>query len=1036
MTDQQLKLAVMILSRSGFFSEAFNVGLQIQNPRTQHGVLRSVVEMAMAEGRFNEALVIAHNVPHENTRALLYSRIAINLAAAHRLAAALEVTRDIPEHLTGEAEEEQGTDEPEESPRPPFGARRDVPIPRRIPSTVPTDFLRSETLLQIAHDLLQREENPAHLWQVIMGMAREKVFADQPLQSLQQIAAKLNPGDSALATLPNDQLRAMLLMREAATCIAQGETERALVLAHEIPDTAPFNWMWLNALYAIADKVLNLHPLTEISHVVTAFANTQLRAIVLQRAAAVWIERAAYSEALGLVHLIRDAKIRTALLQEIIAAYTAAGRYQEVAALLGEVSEAGVRTRLGMQVFNALYQRGELDRALQVTLELSGDPEKSEALKQVFDRLTEDESSLAAKLDQALAVARAIPNADIRTESLYKIALYLIGQQRIDTALQLAGDIHDDNHRTTLLRKSVEVYLAEGDVARALEITEMIPFERVQAEKMLQIAAALVNDTHLKKVLGRQKNKDTAPIRLLQQVATILTKLDRLIVTEENPEPAASGSKKLMITERRLPLFGSRREGGSPFSRPAGNPPAPVPRFGAFGRREENAPPPRPLFGARPAAPAAPPPARPNPFGARPAAPPEPPRNPFRRDPAPPPEPRPNPFAARPGGLLNAIRQNPRPAPEPEEDNEDVFPGGMTPEQRRLRLEGIRRRAEADAPALPSARRRRLDELYRRVQSENVGGGDPIPFNEAVRVFAADEVPALVDVPPRPEPPIDLGRALEVAQRVMGDAARDPEALQFTAYYPAEVQIENTTPCLAYFFRANAAIQVAESAKEMLELYKNSGGAEPQIEAASPEKVAIDMRLTFPGIEVLPVRHTVFFDDEWDGVEFFLRVPKGMAQGLTTGTFTYAVRDVLLGELAATVNITDKAVAHKYYRVQGRRFARIFPCFNAANHSDLLRMQEAAEILDDEFLRQAVTWRRKESDEKKLLGLIEQADAFQLHWSAYIAVHPPLQKEWRLARKLVAKGQKPPQFFQIITVAADAPPLPADLLPYATRLPD
>jgi uncharacterized protein YjbI with pentapeptide repeats len=306
----------------------------------------------------------------------------------------------------------------------------------------------------------------------------------------------------------------------------------------------------------------------------------------------------------------------------------------------------------------------------------------------------------------------------------------------------------------------------------------------------------------------------------------------------------------------------------------------------------------------------------------------------------------------------------------------------LTPEVRRAQEErNARERAEAEL----ERQRRELDALL----------GPPIHVGESAS-----------------------GRDLRVSKEVI--TPPPSTEVNFTVINPVGLKPQEWYTLLVYAHLKGALRDVQSDSHRRLgsELkhYQTSGGASNVTVARGAEIVVVP---EVPGCRFNPPRASILWEEDWHGVEFRMQaapdVPGFKAAQATRGRVAFYVGPILIAEVfldvyVSTVAPTESERLHsisfmgREKTITASPYEAIFVSYSHNDEHIIEQLEKAYEALGFEYLRDVEVLRSGEEWDAALMEKIEEADIFQLCWSAASQRSPYVEREWRHALGL-ERGQ-------------------------------
>jgi hypothetical protein len=232
-------------------------------------------------------------------------------------------------------------------------------------------------------------------------------------------------------------------------------------------------------------------------------------------------------------------------------------------------------------------------------------------------------------------------------------------------------------------------------------------------------------------------------------------------------------------------------------------------------------------------------------------------------------------------------------------------------------------------------------------------------------------------------------------------AAPPITSLRLSAFHPKEVVPGETHRLLAYAHRA--WVEVGKEALEVLgapaqDVRGVSGPAKREV-AASVEVQVIPQG---EGLTFSPAQQSLHLWDDSQRAEFRFRAACDHEGRACNGTLTFLVEGFLLGDLAFSVFVRDRATQAVFPGEAASvsaspQYRRIFASYSRRDEPVVRLCERAVQALGDEYLRDLVALRSGEEWSPRLLELIDEADLFQLFWSKRAAESTEIEREWRHA---------------------------------------
>jgi uncharacterized protein YegL len=271
---------------------------------------------------------------------------------------------------------------------------------------------------------------------------------------------------------------------------------------------------------------------------------------------------------------------------------------------------------------------------------------------------------------------------------------------------------------------------------------------------------------------------------------------------------------------------------------------------------------------------------------------------------------------------------------------------------------------------------------------------------------------------------------------LFADASASPplldENVQFTVYRPREITPVRWYKMLIFthlderpeWLDANEPSPIEEVEDEAqrilgdrLESYRKTT---EESRLAVPRENEITMVPEMQGIEFNP-RTRSFLWKEGLSVHletFELRAGADFkALAMARGRLTVFLGHLILAEVGLSIRVSQSRVAGALTRgpsewSSARRFRRIFASYSHKDLEIVKEMERYSLSLGDRYLRDSVDLRAGERWNERLLGMITEADIFQLFWSWNSSQSPYVEREWRHALSLSRETFIRPTYWQ------------------------
>lgn len=232
----------------------------------------------------------------------------------------------------------------------------------------------------------------------------------------------------------------------------------------------------------------------------------------------------------------------------------------------------------------------------------------------------------------------------------------------------------------------------------------------------------------------------------------------------------------------------------------------------------------------------------------------------------------------------------------------------------------------------------------------------------------------------------------------------EPEAIEFTHFYPSIVEVGAEVPLYVYVHLASVIDAVVADFDERKEFAAPSLAASetPDLQFKRGTLFTIVPQIT--GAHSIPDRADVSWEDDFECVRFTIKMRTHPHPPLSlTGTVSVYLGSVILAQLPLVANIARSGYRHPIITKRESRF-RFKRLFLSYSHRDIIvikaidhiyqKYPEIETYIDYKFLRASDYWW------PEIQHKIEQAEALQLFWSIDSAKSPNVANEWHYALAL------------------------------------
>jgi hypothetical protein len=257
------------------------------------------------------------------------------------------------------------------------------------------------------------------------------------------------------------------------------------------------------------------------------------------------------------------------------------------------------------------------------------------------------------------------------------------------------------------------------------------------------------------------------------------------------------------------------------------------------------------------------------------------------------------------------------------------------------------------------------------------------------------------------------------------------ENVQFTVYRPATLapgrwhrmlvfthldeapdqSLEHTTPAQEVTERAQRILA------DELENYRQLA-ADSQFPI--PRESEITLVPDVPQITFNPPRRSFVWaaDLRLHDESFLLRAPGELAGSLARGRVSIFLGHLLLADIPINFRVESPASSQplsetKWTQSSTRPFRKVFASYSHHDGQIVEAMEHHIKALGYDYLRDVVHLRSGQAWDDRLLGLIKEADIFQLFWSSNSARSSHVEREWRYALALSREAFVRPAFWEV-----------------------
>jgi hypothetical protein len=232
--------------------------------------------------------------------------------------------------------------------------------------------------------------------------------------------------------------------------------------------------------------------------------------------------------------------------------------------------------------------------------------------------------------------------------------------------------------------------------------------------------------------------------------------------------------------------------------------------------------------------------------------------------------------------------------------------------------------------------------------------------------------------------------------------------VQFTAFYMRELNPSFWYNLPVYVHIPGALDAITEDSQKYVPKSPTTGkstSAANQTIRRGSEIVAIP---DLPGCIFNPPRSSIFWFEDWHRMEFRVRAQADtpfQKDGIpTVGRIAFYIGPLLVAETKIWAQVSDQFNEPQPNktpeRESGNAYKAIFVSYSHQDTAIVERLETAYKALGWKYLRDVESLRSGEQWNDGLLKMIDQADIFQLYWSAKAQQSKYVEQEWRYALNL------------------------------------
>jgi hypothetical protein len=271
--------------------------------------------------------------------------------------------------------------------------------------------------------------------------------------------------------------------------------------------------------------------------------------------------------------------------------------------------------------------------------------------------------------------------------------------------------------------------------------------------------------------------------------------------------------------------------------------------------------------------------------------------------------------------------------------------------------------------------------------------------------------------------------AAETSSRTSGSSSLPEENIQFTVYRPATLAAGRWHRMLVFTHvdespdqapdEMTPAQEVSERAQRILaEEFESYRQLAADSQFPVPRESEVILIPDVPKITFNPPRRSFIWatDLRVHDESFLVRAPNELTGSLARGRLSIFLGHLLLADIAITFRIesvSSNRAASEQLRSSTRPFRKVFASYSHRDVQIVKAMEHHVKALGYDYLRDVVHLRSGQPWNDRLLGLIHEADIFQLFWSSNSARSTHVEREWRYALRLNREAFVRPAFWEV-----------------------
>ena len=227
---------------------------------------------------------------------------------------------------------------------------------------------------------------------------------------------------------------------------------------------------------------------------------------------------------------------------------------------------------------------------------------------------------------------------------------------------------------------------------------------------------------------------------------------------------------------------------------------------------------------------------------------------------------------------------------------------------------------------------------------------------------------------------------------------------RFTVYHPQQLSPGEWQTFLAYVHVSDAKFEVEADSKKRLDGKRPIGAREVGSKRPIERNATVRAVPELTGCRFNPPVQQVLWVEDWHALAFRVQAsperPDFVANAAVNGRVAFFVETVLVAEVPIWALISEHGEIAPPSALSPSTADPYDAIFVSYAHDDAMVVEtlgRSYKALGMKMLRDVEVLRSGEQWNPRLLDLIEEADIFQLYWSAAAKRSPDVEQEWRFA---------------------------------------